>query len=86
MKKKERMLRIKYASILSELTKKKLCPLLQEIALAIDESVDDDEKSRLNKRFKQVRRSIESANAQIDSLTSEKRMAKANLRLVSKGR
>lgn len=84
MKKRERMLRIKYASILSELTKNKLCPLLKEIVLAIEESVDEDEKSRLQKRFKQVKKSIESANAEIDSLTNEKRMAKANLRLVSK--
>lgn len=84
MKKVERTLRLKYASILSELTKKKLCPLLQEIELAIEEATDEDEKVRLQKRFKQVEKSINDAIAQIDSLTNEKRMAKATLRLVSR--
>jgi hypothetical protein len=81
MTKNERMLRIKYAKILSELTRAKLCPLLQEIALAIGDSEDSDERSRLEIRFKQVLNDIENAGARIDSLTSEKRMAKARLRL-----
>ncbi len=83
MTKKERILRIRYAKILSELTKNQLCPLLQEIATAIKDSVDGDEKARLQNRFKQVSQSIDNANSRIDSLTTEKRMAKANLRLVA---
>lgn len=84
MTKKERMLRIRYAKILSELTKNQLCPLLQEIATAIKGSVDGDEKARLQNRFKQVSQSIDNANSRIDSLTTEKRMAKAHLKLVAK--
>ncbi len=84
MTKKERAFRIRYAKILSELTKEKLCPLLQEIAIAIKDSVDGDEKARLQNRFKQVSQSIDNANSRIDSLTTEKRMAKAHLKLVAK--
>lgn len=83
MTKKERAFRIRYAKILSELTKNQLCPLLQEIAIAIKDSVDGDEKARLQNRFKQVSQSIDNTNSRIDSLTTEKRMAKANLRLVA---
>lgn len=82
MTKKERMIRIKYAKILSDLTKNKLCQLLLDIELAIKVSSDVNEKERLKRRFEQVSLDIKRTHEQIDLITSEPRIAKPKLHVV----
>lgn len=80
--KRERHIRIQYAETLSDFTNQKLCPLLCEVEKMVNDSKDEGEKERLQRRFDQINKMIHDVFDEIDSVTEEPRIVKPKLTIV----
>lgn len=81
--KRERQVRVRYAQTLSDFTNQKLCPLLCEVEKMVNDSKDEGEKERLQKRFDQIRKMIHVVFSEIDSVTGEPRSVKPKLKIIN---